>query len=380
MVASASTEWERIAHTTIRNYLMGEEEAVMRNRKVFALMKKNGRFKYNADGDGIDWKVRYRRATMTTNNGEQTVDFSRVNRHISAYLDYEGYIVSDQITKREKLKNRSNRAIVKIFSRMLPLLTEDMQDQFSEELYVDSSAAGNSDRMTGIESMFAATQTIKVDDGTARTANAADPCGYPNDTYAGISTVLGSEDGSWGTQDGINTTWPFGKGGANGEAYDFWSPVVVNYTSSAFTGTTWEANAVEAMRFGIEAVNSRNKLKMGQVDAILLDRGLFRQYKDTLDSKERINISASNELRSLGFTDVIEQDGVTISSEYGMPAGVGYGWTIKALEFHSMQSQIFEPEGPFYVEESRAWRFIVDVLGQFKFASPRHFFKLDAIA
>lgn len=376
MVASASNEWARVAHTTIRNYLKGEEEAVMRNRKVFAMLKKRGRIKFNADGDGIDWKVRYRRAPMVTNNGEQTVDFVRQNRHLSAYLDYEGYLVADQITKRERLKNRSNRAIIKIFSRMLPLLTEDIQDQFAEELYIDSSATGNSNRMSGIESMFAYDGTINLTTGVQRAFDASDVVGSPNDTYAGIVTNLGTHGGTWSTG-GVDSTWPFGKGD---EARDFWTPVVVNYNSTEFTGSTFEENAVEALRFGIEAVNSRIKSGVGEMDMILLDRGLFRKYKNTLDSKERINISSNNELKSLGFKDIIEQDGVSISSEYGMPTGVGYGWTLSAMELHSMQSQIFEPEGPYYAEESRAWRFTVDVLGQFKFKSPRHFCKFAALA
>lgn len=381
MAASASNEWARIAHTTIRNYLKGEEEEVGRNRKVFRLLKKRGRILYNQSGDGVDWKVRFRRTPMTTNNGEQTVDFVRQNRHLSAFLDYEGYVAADQITKREKLKNRSNKAIVKIFSRMMPLLMEDIEDQFAEELYVDSSAAGNSDRMTGIESMFATNGTLDVtaSSPTQRSANAADPVGYSSDSYATLSTQLGSEGGgTWKTGGDINTTWPFGRGDAS---FDFWTPVVVNYTSSAFTGTDWQSNAVEAIRFGLEAVNSRVRgARVGMIDAVLTDRGLFRQYKDTLDSKERIPIDSSNELRALGFKDVIEQDGATISSEYGMPAGVGYGWNIDALQFLSMQSQIFEPEGPYYAEESRAWRFLVDVMGQWKFESPRHFFKLEELA
>lgn len=384
-VTYTSNEWARIANTTTAEFLKGQENAVMRKRPVFAMMKKRGQVKMNCSDDGVKWAVKYKRVPMSVNNGEQPIDFVRTNRWVNAYLDYEGYAVGDQVTKREKLKNRGNGALVKFFNKIAAMLTEDIQDQFTEELYVNDSASGNTGRFSGLESMFAATQTITVSSGAARTANAADPCGYPADTYAELQTELGAEGGgSWGTQTDINSTWPFGRGSTSHDSFDFWTPVIVNYTSTAFDGSssTWQANAVRAVRFALDAVNTRNKLADGDLDLVLLDRGLYRQYKDTLDSKERINVTASNELRALGFegTDMISQDGATIMSEFGIPAGVGYGLSMKCIELRSMQDQIFVPEGPDYDISNRAWRYVVDIIGQFKFKSPRNFFKLVALA
>ena len=370
-------EWARVTNTTIKRYIKGEEDAVKRNRKLIAMLEKKGRIKYNISGDQLDWKVRYRRATMSVNNGEQNIEFSRINRFKTANLDFEGYTVADSMTKREKLKNRGNEAIIKYWGQQIPMLMEDLRDAFAEEIYVDSSASGNSSRMSGIETMMAVDGTITVTSGAQRTANAADTTGSPNDTYAGLVTNLGNYTGSWDTQSDINTTWPFGAGSSG---YDFWSPVVVNFTSSAFTGTTWAANAVESTRFAIDAVNTRNIGSDGQVDMVLLDNGLYRQYKDALDTKERILVDSSLELRSLGFKDVIAQDGVEISAEFGVPGATGYGWNLNCMEFCSMQDKIFNPEGPDWDPASRSWRVVVDVLGQFKFKSPRNFFKLVSLA
>jgi hypothetical protein len=377
-----STEWARIANTTIQDVLREEEDLTMRSRPVYAMMKKKGRVKYNAGGDGFKWPIKNKRVLMTTNNGEQPIDFVRTNKWGTANLGWAGYVVADQITKRERLINKTNAAVINIFSRMASSLAEDLEDQFAEELYVDSSASGNSQRFTGLESMFAATQTIDITStsGAARTATAADPTAYPNDTYAGNSTVLAALGGAWGTQGDINKTWPFGNGGLNQEAYDCWTPVIVNYTSTAFGGSTWAANCVKAMRFGLDAVNTKNQMKYGQIDMILLDRGLFRQFKDTLDSKERRIITSGNELYAMGFTDQIEQDGATILTEFGIPAGVGYGLKIKAIELRSMQDQIFKADGPDYSFDNQAWRFIVDCHGQFRFMSPRNFIKYVTLA
>jgi len=375
-----SSEWARIANSTIPKFLKGMEDEIARRRATFAMMKKNGTIKYNCTGDGIKWNVRYKRNTMLINDGEQTLETSRVNRLQNASLDFVGYAIAESYTKREKVKNRGPEAIANAIAESMNHARQDLEDQFSEEFYVDSSATGNSGRMTGLESMFAATQTITVTSGAARSANAADPVFYPNDTYAGLSTVLGNYNGTWNTSTNIHSTWPYGKGKPE---YDFWSPVIVNYESTAFDGSssTFSANCVLATRFGIEAVNGRNMGGYGQMDLVIYDRGLFRVYKDKLDTKERVNITSSNPLKSLGFTDTIEQDGVTITSgEFGMPANVGYGLNMKAVELWSWQPQLFNlDEGaPEWDMHSRSYKFVIDFLGQWRFLSPRMCVKFRA--
>jgi hypothetical protein len=382
LLSPASNEWARIANSTIPKFLKGMEEEIARKRAVFALLKKRGNIKYNCSGDGIRWAVRYRRNTMLVNDGEQPIETSRVNRLQNASLDFVGYAIAESYTKKEKVKNRSAEAIANAISDSMDHAKEDLEDQFTEEFYVNVAGTGNSARATGLESVFPATQTITVSSGAARTANAADPCFYPNATYAGLSTVLGNYNGTWDTQSSIVNTWPYGRGKPE---YDFWSPVIVNFESTAFDGTstTFAGNCVRATRFGIEAVNGRNMGSGGQLDLVTYDRALFRVYKDSLDSKERAVISSDNELRALGIKDVLEQDGVSITSgEYGMPANVGYGLTMKAVQLWSWQPQIFNlDEGaPEWDLHTRSYKFVIDFLGQWRYKSPRMLLKMRSLA
>ena len=213
--------------------------------------------------------------------------------------------------------------------------------------------------------------TINVSTGAQRSANAADPFGYPSDTYAGLSTVLGAYGGS--QKSGV---WP------NGEAdpeYDFYAPVIVNHTSTYFGGSTWAANCVKAVREAIHQTR-RNDTKEDQVDMVLLDRRLFIDFLNTLDSKERVIVSRTNGLRSYGFTDVFELDGVEISGENSIPANTGYGLAIGNMELLCMENQLMVSEGPFYDEQTQQFRYVVSTLGNLKFKTPRNFFKLTALA
>jgi hypothetical protein len=251
---------------------------------------------------------------------------------------------------------------------------DDIEDQFADEWYIDGNASGNAKRIHGLESWFAATQTIDISAGTARTANAADRVGYPSDTYAGLSTILGNYGGSW------TGSWPTGTGDAH---YDFWSPVIINYTSSDFSGTadTWAAQGDEAIRYMIIKCQ-KNKSRKGQLDLVMIDSTMYEGFLNLIESKERfISRPGRNEgsLAKLGFTDTVNWDGVDVTWEYGVPPSVGYGANLDGMELRSLQPTLFVPEGPDFDIASQSWRFSIDFYGNMQ-ANPRNFGKLKNIA
>jgi hypothetical protein len=365
-------EWSRIVNTTIRQYVKGEEPNVMRNRKLTALLKQRNRIKYNCYGDELDWKVRYKRAPLTGFADSDTLTFSRRNRWKTAHLPWRGYATTDSMTKKEKLMNKSVSAIVKIYDNIAKMLMEDIEDQFGDEMYIDGNATANVKRIHGIESCMGGTQTITISTGAARTANAADKCLYPSDTYAGLSTILANYGGTW------TGVWPNGSGSAH---YDFWTPTPVNWSSSAFTGTSWASNATDAIRFMI-GKTKKNNSKKGQLDLILLENELYEGLLNVLDDKERFISRPGRQegsLAKLGFSDMLNFDGVEVTTEYGLPANTGYGFNVDSMELCSLQGQLFVPEGPDFDIASQSWRFSIDFYGNLKM-NPRHMGKLKNYA
>jgi hypothetical protein len=162
---------------------------------------------------------------------------------------------------------------------------------------------------------------------------------------------------------------------------------VVNYTSRYFKGKnatggdsfTWDDQCVQAVREGIQQAK-RNDTKESQIDMVVLDRKLYINYMNKLDSKERALISSNTGLKQYGFNDSFMQDGCDITTEYAVPAGCGYGLSIANMELYCMEGNLLTSEGPFYNEDTQAYRYVVSVLGNIKLKSPRNFFKLQAIA
>ena len=366
---SSSTDWARSIATTIVNHLREEEIASLRKFKFFAALEGAGQIRTNMSGRGFDWEIQYRNHTPSGNNGETPRTFARENLWKKLELEYRGAQVTDAIYKKEMLENRSAQALVNVAGKMASRLLTSMEQYLAKEWIVDGYLPENSLRFHGIESMMGATQTIQVDTAaTARAANAADPFFYPNDSYAGLSTVLGAYGGSAPTVG----SWP--NGNADPE-FDFFTPVIVNADSSYFGGTTWSSNCVKAVREAIHQTR-RNDSKEDQVDMCLFDRRLYIDFLNALDAKERVIVSRTNGLRSYGFTDVFELDGVEISGENSVPANTGYGLATGNIELLCMENQLMVSEGPFYDELTQQFRYVVSTLGNLKFKSPRNFFKI----
>lgn len=368
---ASSTDWARSIATTIVNHLREEEIASLRKYKLFSLLEGSGNVRMNMSGRGFDWEIQYRNHRPSGNNGETPRSFSRENLWKKLELEYRGYQATDAIFKKEMLENRSAQALVNVAGKLASRLLTSMEQYISKEWAVDGYATGNELRFHGIESFMGTDGTVNISTGAKRAANAADMFGWPSDSYAGLNTGLGFYGGAQNS--GV---WPNGDTDAE---YDFFSPVIVNTTSSAFGATTWSANCVKAVREAIHQTR-RNDTKEDQVDLVVMDRRMYIDFMNALDSKERVIVSRQNGLRSYGFTDVFELDGVEITSENSVPANTAYGLAVGNMELLCMTGNLFESEGPFYDEVTQQYRYVVSHLGNLKFKSPRNFFKLTSLA
>lgn len=342
-------EWSRVLSTTIRNYLRDVEVNIMRNRRLLAMLRENGRISYKWSGEQMEWRVQYRRVPMTGYADMDVVTFSRQDRWKIANLDWRGYSIADAMSKKEKLMNKSDEAIIKLYSETTELLVQDIEDAFCEEYYVDGTTAANSKKMHGIESFLATGGSVTV------------AAGYkaPSQTYAGLKTDLGNYGGTW------TGSWPDGVGDTT-QSYDFWSPILLDYThATAWSdGVTWANNCRQVLRVGIIKAQ-RNKAKKGQLEFILVDDAMYRQLLDKVTGSERIIVDRGekSKLTYLGFRDVINLDGVDVTWEYGIPAATGYGFNTMQMETRSLQDQLFVNDGPDYDPVTKTWRFAIDFFG-----------------
>lgn len=374
---ASPNDWARAIATTIVQHTREEEIAVFRRFKVFAMLEQQGNILMNQTGRGFDWNVRFRSAPVTGNSGDTPRTFSRINMWKRAELPWRGFTATDAIYRRELLENRGKEALVNVASQMAQRLQESLEQYLSYQPYVDGNAPGNENFFHGALSFLGYSGTINEGGGVAdqRTSgNTGDRFGYPTDTYAGLATQPGYYGG--GRLNAATGAWP---DVPVDPEFDFYSPVVINYNSTGWTGTAnWKSNAVQATREGIVQCK-RNDTRESQIDMVVLDRKLFIQYLNSLESKERAIVTRENGLRAYGFSDVFEQDGCEIAHEAAVPPGLGFGLSIGNMELRCLENQLFMAEGPYFSEETQAYRYACSTLGNMRFRSPRNFFLLAPV-
>lgn len=357
-------EWAGVVASTITKYFRGEVDNTMRNRKWLAILNDRGLLSFNNSGIQVQWNPRYLQNTLLGFDDSDTLTFSRVNRHKNAILPWRGYAMTEQMTDREKEMNKGAEAIVKLFSNKAKWMMEDIRQQLGTELYVDGNASGNGQRWHGIESFMGISGTVS-----------GSKAGNNSDSYAGLTTNLGTYGGTW------TGNWPEGTGPTQ---YDFWSPLVVDYTNALWNQSTktWAYTALDALRYGLMA-GRRNDSMDKQVDLVLLDRNMYFQFVTLLSAEERLMVTPTNGssgLYKLGFTDTQNFDGVDVTWEYGTPANVGYGLCMNEIELMSLKGELVTVQGPVFSEEAQAWRFWTVLYSNLKFESIRNFIKWQAIS
>lgn len=358
-------EWAGVVSTTTSKFFKGAIEMVMRNRRLLAILQSRGRLTFNQDGKDFTWVVRYKQVPLQGYSDMQTSNFQRENRFKNPILDWRGYRATDIMSGKEKAMNKGVPALVKRYSEVAETIRKDVEAQIGQDLYIDGNATGNQDRWHGLESFFA--------NGGAY---AGGYVGIPSDNYAGLNTALGTYGGSWS-----GVTWPIGTGDSE---YDFWSPLIVDYTDTLWAAATktWPNTCEEALGFGILYGQKNSGLKEDQIDLIMLDAGLYRPLKERLRLREGIMVTptdGSSGLYKLGFTNVINYDGVDLTWEYGVPANVGYGLPMNKIELLCLLGELFESKGPEYSIDDDSFRFALQTFSNLKFEGVRQFVKFQAI-
>lgn len=368
-------QWARLINTTLAEHRRELQENMLRNYQFGALLEANGRVTYGHGGNGFDWPVQFKLAPASGNTGEQTRNFVRRNYTKLAYLDWRGYEVTDSMTKFEFLANRGEEGVVKIMDRMKGNLERSLKQHFGRQYYIDGNATGNEQSWHGFESMMATNSsldTIPIDGSGARSANQADPVANPNDTYAGISTALGT----YGGETDSTVGWP---SGVASPEYDFWSPLVVIFDSTYFGATddTFDKGH-KAIRFGLTHATRNSGGADEQITNVMLARDLYYDFKNIQDAKEEIIVDNASQgsLRSLGFKNTFIFDGVEVTYENGCPARTGYGFNIRGLELASMEDELLTTEAEWDMR-TQSYNAVVGTLSNLVFLNgPRNTFKL----
>jgi hypothetical protein len=301
-------------------------EPIYRSSAFMGLMRQYGNILYNQNEDDFRWLVRHKRHTLDPMDDidNPTVTLRREPLHKRPELGQRGYTMGNAVGLREKLIAK-NKAITPfdLVKRIPKLMQEDFNELFRLDFYNDgNSATGDAgQRIHGVESFFSYSGLV----GSTGT------CGAPNDSYAGLNTALQDEGGEW------TGTWPDGTGDPE---YHYWSPMIVDYHSRNFTGITtysWTNCWQQAVNFGWHKI--RRVQAKAVPDVVILDDQLLLDAKNSLISAQTFEVTQNTPLAKMGQSTV-SYNGMEFKTEYGVPANVGYIFSLKNFYLLSMQPNL----------------------------------------
>ena len=367
---SVSPPWVGIVMDTAPVYMREVSDQTIRQRFLLAKLQKAGRIVLNMDGFELNWNVRYRRHPVIPYGDDGTLDYSRQNLMKQATLDWRGYKTTDKITYMEQLQTKGSSVIVNRAAEMISNMAESITTEIGKEIYTDGNATGNQSRLCGTAT-FTGAGTVAAGDRVAMT----------DDSYANIDTDLAGE-GTWSTDmttkpnSTLATDWPFGSGS---EEYDFWSPKLVNASSTNWgTGaTTWAANCEVVLR------NTNKWLTVGGGDAnkpqiALLNSEWMVDFMNKMSSKQRILVQ-HKEAQDLGFNDVLNFDGMAVQSDFDVPSQAAHVFNIEQMALMSLADELIHSRGPFDDPTKDALLFNVGVFGNLMF-NPKYFARIALLA
>lgn len=367
--------WQEIVNTTTQKYLRDKIDLTKRERIYLAMLDRRGNITYGHSGTFCDWPVEAIQPPVEAYQDGGIINYAGREKIKRLKVDWRGYVATDSMTQMQKLMNRSNEALVDRYAEVLPGLDKAIRDKFSTELYIDGYASGNEQRLHGLESFMGDATYTEV---------AADRVLPPGDTYGELSTALGAIGGTWSsdlsagnrpiTNDSTNfaTDWPDGSGTSE---YDYLSPKLVNWSSTGWntSATTWEANSERSLRMTIAWLTALAGME-GKPDLALMTPVMFSDFKNKQSGRLTIHVPHA-EAQDLGFSEVLNFDGVAVTSEFGVPSNTCYVLNLNQMELRCLESELFASKGPDYDPRTMSFLFLVYFFGNMTF-QPKYFAKL----
>lgn len=356
----------RKMQTTLPMILPEVQDNCTRRYAMLALLMSRGLVKFNDYGLGINWKTKYRNHRLQGSSGENPRNYSQLNQYQTAYLDWRGYEVTDVISRKEIKQNKGPAALVRVFDEFEQNLRKSIENEMGPQFYNDGYDEAHPDYWHGLMSLFRQAGETLGPSNVARARNDADKVIAPAGTYGQLSCALGAFSGS---QHDPTVNWPEGTADTQ---YDFWSPLMLQWDKSGFTGTADGEKFKNALRFGLTHAQRNNDGK-GAITQCFTDRTNMIGLKEFYETKQTIEVTAGTELYSLGFKDVMVFDGVEIMAENAMPKGFGIAVNIENVELRCLDGQLFEMDGPEYDMDLKVFKAAVETQSNLLFRSPRNF-------
>lgn len=273
-----------VDETVTQQFMRGEWENTKEVNALLERLDKKGRINFDASGKYVDLIARVgrwqgeRRADLANRN------FNRKQHRVTYTFPYSFVEIPGILSERDVMFMRSKDARVRIQDQMLTEMGEDFKLDINNRIFTENSGsntvagqasyAGSDVPMYGLPSIFGYGSSAQDWDPDAQTTSgavgASDKEVLPNTTYGGVSTDPSTA--LTGVDDPVNEAT---------------SPVIANWSSTAWTGTaTWASTCTDVLTHMIVR-QTRSNMPSDRPDIGFMPQSNYIDFKNTL--KDGVN-------------------------------------------------------------------------------------------
>jgi len=323
---------------TTQQFMRGEFDNTKKHNVLLSKLDEKGNIKADAAGKFFERNARVGQFQSTTRADLVERQFARRQQRVTWACPWAWKEVTGAIGEQDVVFNSGEQALVKLNAVMMKNMADDFRKDIVTDLlrnnasanvvFGQAAVAGSPVPIFGLPTMFgygATAQNYNSDtQTTSGNIGATDREALPNVSYCGIST---------------HPTSPIA--GVDNKTPEATSPVLVNWSSTAWTGTaTFRSTCLNVLDHTINRL-ARSPEAMDNVDLILATRTMFTDISQAFISGGpsglggRVVFSAESQAPNarLYKDNRIPYGNAEIVWDVSMPANVMYFLNTNYLEF-----------------------------------------------
>jgi hypothetical protein len=319
---------------TTQQFMRGVFDNTIKRNIILKKLYEAGTLKGEGSGKFLERTIRAGTYASATRGDLAERQFVRRQQNVTQAVPYGVIEVTGALGEQDIMFNSGKEALIKLNAKMMSDMGADFRKDISS--YILRNNAGSNATfgqsviatapvpLFGLPTMFgygASAQNYNADtQATSGAVGAGDREVLPNTTYFGV------------------TTHPTAAiSGVDGRVNEATSPVLGNYTSTAWTGTaTWAANCLVFSDYMLTRL-ARSQDAEDQCDLIVLTRTMYNDVANRIQTNfGRTMFTAQAQSAAnvrVGNGDVIPYGNAEISWDVSQPANVAYYLNTRKLEF-----------------------------------------------
>lgn len=270
---------------TTQQFMRGALDDVIKNNVILAKLKAKGRINFGASGKWLERNVRIGKSVSAYRTDLAERNFAQSRKDATYTFPYTFKENTDAIGEQQLMFNSGKEALVELKNVMVKRQAIDIGQDIQSDILTANASSNTVAGIAALGATYPVLWGLPTIFGYGSSASAYNP----DTQVVGGAVAAGDKEVAPNTTYGGISTHPTNAiAGIDNKPNEATSPVISNYTSTAWTGTaTWAANCQRVLNHHAHrqtrTTNSRDMPDLG-----VMSRQMFTTFADSTIALNRV--------------------------------------------------------------------------------------------